>query len=119
VTSWQARVDDVAASTLLRPFDCDAEGLHSLTAGTGVWALERRKGARQPLRAVREAWRSSRKADFFVEPVDLAWSPLLREERFERILELEDDEPGFARRGLYPIAALDALRLSGAEVHGG
>jgi hypothetical protein len=32
---------------------------------------------------------------------------------------LEDDEPGFARHGLYPIAALDALRLSGAEVHRG
>ena len=35
--------------------------------------------------------------------VDLAWSPLLREEGFKRAVESKEDEPAFVRHGLYPV----------------
>src|SRR3954447_5029762 len=49
--------------------------------------------------------------------LDLARPPLLGEERFERAVEPQEQEPAFLRISLDPVAALDSLWLLGAEVH--
>src|SRR4030095_6452295 len=48
---------------------------------------------------------------------DLARSPALVEEGFERTIEAQDHEPALVWHGLDPVAALDGVGLLGTEVH--
>ena len=48
--------------------------------------------------------------------LDLAWSPRLIEERFERAIETQEGKVTLSGHGLDPVAALDPLGLFGSEV---
>ena len=50
---------------------------------------------------------------------ELAWPPGLVEERLERAVEPQDDEPTLLRIGLDPVACGDAVGLGGRDVHDG
>jgi len=47
--------------------------------------------------------------------LDFAKAPFFREEGYKRAIEAQDCEPTLAGHGLYPVAALNAVRLGRAE----
>ena len=61
--------------------------------------------------------RSDHSTTLSFDQFNLAQTPLLREERFERAVEAQDHPPALAGHRLDPVAPLDACRLRRPDVH--
>src|SRR5262245_7822511 len=93
-------------STIGEPHDAEVEALRRAVT---VRSCEQVRGTIGRTRSM---------AAFVPNRLDLAWSPLLREERFERGVQAQDDGPTLAGYGLnpfhaaHPAAAWDRSRRS-------